>query len=333
MDDKNYSISVIRLIAMLMIIFCHILQGLNNTWAFWVNIGVQIFFFVSGFLYGKKEIKSKRDFYKKRIVKILTPYLIGLTVGLFLDVFLLKDTLSVKSIVGCYLGLGAFANNMPILSHTWFVSYILLCYMIVPVLQVVFSQNKFVNNFLLFLLFICIIQLFQIYHVINIEACWINNFIFGYFYGKCCNEQKEERIFNSFVILSSIIMVPLAIIYQENIAIKLLAFLNNYSNIIMNYGHVLLGTVIFIILYKILNHLKIENNALLKFSDKYSYYIYLVHQIFILYSFSVLFLTKYLWFNIILIFIFSIISAVILKLLSDLLIKAANKYLFATESN
>ena len=35
--EKNINISVIRLISLLMIITCHIFQGLDNELAFWFN--------------------------------------------------------------------------------------------------------------------------------------------------------------------------------------------------------------------------------------------------------------------------------------------------------
>ena len=57
----------------LMIITCHILQGLNYEAAFYINVGVQIFFFMSGYLYGKKEIDNPKKFYKNRIKRILMP--------------------------------------------------------------------------------------------------------------------------------------------------------------------------------------------------------------------------------------------------------------------
>ena len=72
---KNVAISYIRLISMLMIISCHILQGLNLRLAFWINVGVQIFFFVSGFLYGERVVLNIKDFYIKRTKKILLPTL------------------------------------------------------------------------------------------------------------------------------------------------------------------------------------------------------------------------------------------------------------------
>lgn len=325
MEEKDYSISVIRLISMLMIISCHILQGLNNRWAFWINVGVQIFFFMSGFLYGKKIIKNNKEFYKKRIIKVLVPYCIIFTIVLFLDFCFLNNSYPIKRIIGCFLGLGAFGNNIPILTHTWFVSYILLCYILVPLLQFIFNKPNFKSNFLIFLVITLLIQILNIYEIINIEACWINNFIYGYFYGKCCNEEKQERKFNIFITILLVIIMPLAVIYQEKIPIILPDILNTYSNIIVNYGHVLLGTSIFIILHKLFNKLNLRKSKLLLFSDKYSYYIYLVHLIFILRSFSVLFLTKYLFINITLIILLSIISALLLKNITDLLLLIINE--------
>lgn len=41
--DHDYSISLIRLIATLFIITCHIMQYLTIELAWWFNVGVQIF--------------------------------------------------------------------------------------------------------------------------------------------------------------------------------------------------------------------------------------------------------------------------------------------------
>lgn len=89
--------------------------------------------------------------------------------------------------------------------------------------------------------------------------------------------------------------------------------MNTHSIMIINYGHVFLGVILFILFYKTFNKLKIKENFILKFSDKYSYYIYLTHQIFILNRFSVLSLTKNTGLNILFIFLLSFISGVLLK--------------------
>ena len=60
---------------MLSIILCHILQYFDNELAWWFNVGVQVFLFMSGFLYGKRATPSDDlKFIKKQFRKILIDY-------------------------------------------------------------------------------------------------------------------------------------------------------------------------------------------------------------------------------------------------------------------
>lgn len=322
---KNYSLSIIRLFALLLIISCHILQGLDSKLALWANLGVQLFFFLSGYLYGKKKIKDTKDFYIKRIKKVLIPYDVICIIALLLGTFILDYKYSMIHIIGCLLGFGGIIGNVSIISHTWFVTYILLCYLLLPILQKVFNEKTFKKNFINFISIVLFLQLLQFYDVVMIDVCWINNFIFGYFYSKCCNNKKENKTYEIFMYVITILIMPFAFIYQENIGINLPSILDTYSVAITLYGHVFLGTVIFILLNKLLSKFNFKENFILRFSDKYSYYVYLVHQIFILNSFSVLHLTEYTIINVILILILSILSAIILKIVTDFIIKVFEK--------
>ena len=71
---KNYSISLLRLIAMLFIVLCHFFQYYDVELAWWFNVGVQMFFCISGFLYANKKIDSAIDFITRNLQKILIPY-------------------------------------------------------------------------------------------------------------------------------------------------------------------------------------------------------------------------------------------------------------------
>lgn len=64
-NNQSKAISLIRAISALMIIWCHIFQGLDNELAWWFNVGVQIFLFMSGFLMAKDYINSPLTFLKK----------------------------------------------------------------------------------------------------------------------------------------------------------------------------------------------------------------------------------------------------------------------------
>ena len=49
-------------------------NGIHIEWAFWFNVGVQMFLFISGFLYGKKDKIEAVGFYKKSFPKLLVDY-------------------------------------------------------------------------------------------------------------------------------------------------------------------------------------------------------------------------------------------------------------------
>jgi len=322
---KSHSISLIRLIAMLMIITCHILQGLSSSWAFWFNIGVQIFLIISGYLYGSKNVTSTKEFYIKQIKKILVPYLVLAVIIFTLEAIFLNKRYSITLMLGSLLGFGGVAGNSKILSHTWYITYILICYLLIPLLQRIFNSDNFKQNAKNFMLLTIFIQALEFFDVINVKACWINTFIFGYAYKRCCKQIKEQRLTKIAVFVLFVVSFPFAVILQEKINVSLPSIFNTYSKYIMNYGHVILGAVLFILLFDIFERIKLKENVILKLSDKYSYYIYLIHQIFILNSFSLLKLTNYLSINILIILLTTIVSAITLKYISDIVLKLVDK--------
>ena len=72
--DKNISVSLARFVAMVFIVVCHFCQYYGMEAAWWFNVGVQMFFCISGFLYGNKNIPSFFGFVAKNFKKILVPY-------------------------------------------------------------------------------------------------------------------------------------------------------------------------------------------------------------------------------------------------------------------
>ncbi|MCF2660187.1 hypothetical protein JQM83_13475 [Parabacteroides distasonis] len=70
---------------MIMIVICHMLQYYDNELSRWFNVGVQIFFVISGFLYGSKYVHNPILFLKKAAIKIFIPYYVFIftTAGLY----------------------------------------------------------------------------------------------------------------------------------------------------------------------------------------------------------------------------------------------------------
>lgn len=319
--NKNV-ISLIRMISLLMIISCHILQGLNNSLAFWVNVGVQIFLFISGFLYGNKKITDAKEFYKKRFFKIFLPYFIFMNIILLIEYIILKYTYSFRYILGNTLGMGGLIGTYSIISHTWFMSYILLCYILTPILDKCFN-NDFKHNLINFVLICAFLQILEFYGIFNLAVIWIINYILGYFYARTYEDSKNRKKLSILVFIAFIIVISLVIMLETKVTV--LPIIKNFAVYIDRYGHVLLGSTIFIILYEILKKVDIKDNKLLSFSDKYSYYIYLTHQVFILGAFSLLFLTKILTVNILIIFICSILSGILLEFICNKILKVISK--------
>lgn len=327
--NKNYSISLIRLISLLMIISCHILQGLNIELAFWINVGVQIFFFMSGFLYGLKDNENLSiiKWYKKQFTKILLPLFILQIIILIIDHFLFNITYSKYQIIANMIGLGGFYGPFPILSHTWFVSYILICYLITPILyNIGFHSMKPYKAFKLLFIIALILIAFQYFKVTYINAAWLYNYVLGFFFADYFIKQKRNyKSFTSFIIsLTILTLIPRLYIQYGNI--NLPNFIIDNQTYLYNWNHILIGTSLFIIMYSLFNKIKIPKLKILELSDKYSYFIYLTHQIFILNYLSILFFTKSLILNILLILFISILSGIILYLLTSLIKKLTSRY-------
>ncbi|WP_303926136.1 acyltransferase family protein [Subdoligranulum variabile] len=104
---KNYAISLVRCLAMISIITCHALQYYNNPLATWANVGVQIFLFMSGYLYGQRDIVEIVPFYKRTFLKILSSYWIAVFVFGLIHTFWLntidKYAFVKLFVVGCWL--------------------------------------------------------------------------------------------------------------------------------------------------------------------------------------------------------------------------------------
>ena len=85
---ESDAISFVRVCAMISIVSCHLLQAYNNHWAWVLNVGVQVFLVLSGYLYGHKCITQWKEWFWSRIKKLYVPFLLfSLTVLMLLDFF------------------------------------------------------------------------------------------------------------------------------------------------------------------------------------------------------------------------------------------------------
>lgn len=327
------AVSSIRLIALAMIVACHIFQGENIVLAWWFNVGVQIFLFMSGFIYGTKVIDNPGEYVKKRSQRILVPYyILLLAVTLFYAVFA-RNLLNLNGFLTNLLVLQGFGTGLAGIEHLWFISYILMCYLVTPVLQAVdisSPKNKKGNYIFKLLLILVGLQIINYAKVINFSIPNFSAYILGYyfsrrhFYYDGYHQNKPDQSMRrslTGIFTACILTTPLVIYLEYFYNKSLFSPLYPYKDILFAWNHTLLGMSLFLAMYMIFERIYRDKTSrtvekVLHGSDKYSYSIYLTHQIFILGQFSLLNITPAKFINIILIILCAVISGMGLQKLN-----------------
>ena len=153
---KDINIQIIRIVAMFFILFCHFFNEIGNKLAVlgqFFNVGVFIFFIISAYLYGKKNITNSLKWIKRRVVQICVPVYIWL---IFVNVIYLITRTDVKYINNLFyvLNIQAFVNySLQGLEHLWFISIILIIYLITIILNKLKNVKISLNNVYMILLF------------------------------------------------------------------------------------------------------------------------------------------------------------------------------------
>ena len=136
----------IRIFAMASIVLCHLVPHHPNLYVQssvqFFNIGVQIFFILSGFLLGQQgEIKFPMHWYKKRLKRIYLPWL--LFVAVLAGIHLCKGN-SILTFDWLKLVLGLQGANVGVqgAGQTWFITSLIVCYLATPLLNACLTRFK-----------------------------------------------------------------------------------------------------------------------------------------------------------------------------------------------
>ena len=304
-QQKN-AITIVRVLSMLMIITCHILQGYNRPSAFLFNVGVQIFFLLSGFLYGKIEIKSITLFVKKRFVKLYVPFiLIVLCCAMVYMIFNVADV-SIRTIVPYILNIQGFVGEgIAGLNHLWFLSVLMICYFITPIAQKILKYKSIL--FVVVWIILCIIE-FGVIQKMQSVAAWVMLYLLGMFWGK----MKIIWINIGLLVTSTIIsFVMMCFLKME--------YLTDPHMVRYSIGlHYVLALCIVSVLYCALGKIEFCMPKWLQYCNDVSYEVYLIHHILILGPLSLLFLTPIKAINIVLIIVITLVLSHLLNRLMNL---------------
>ena len=296
-QSESIAVSYLRVIATLLILTCHILQALGNRWAWVLNIGVQVFFFISGYLYGHKNIVNWKSWYINRFKKIYIPFISTVFIFVIL-LFLFNYTFSPLNIISYVFASQWFYGNIFGLEHLWFITAVLLCYLSTPLLQSLKSDN------ILPLIVLFIYSLYELFIVRYDVKVFIPLFIFAFGYFYACLESRWKT--STTIMLLTICCIVIFHTTWGDILVY-----NSRQNQVF---HTYCGITFSILFLQLAS--KLRNIILLPighFIDKYSYEIYLIHHPLILGPLSLMFASDYISANVIAILLLTVLSSVFLK--------------------
>lgn len=320
LDNRDSGISLVRVLAMLSIILCHILAEFDSVRFLGqvFNVGVLTFIFISGYLYGKKDVKHIGSWLYKRGIKILIPMYIFM-IFLFIYRAVALDQINIKHYILHLFNVQGFTGGVQGAGHLWFLTVIMLCYLITPLLNNVKNRGFSLKNLVIILAALIVIDIMVtcfISAMIGRFVCFMLLYSVAYFYSF---KQQKKTSTKSLILFTAIAIFA---VFCRLGAKYLIDGTVLYDSVIVTYSQSIFGAWIFLFIYYFKD--KIPTSRLIKHFDDISFAIYITHYMFIVGPFSVMSLTKYAAINIVLVLAFSYVSGFVLNKLSELLLKLLN---------
>ena len=315
--EKNVSIQIIRIFSMLLIIFAHIASessiGIVKNSAQFLNVGVWIFLFISGYLYGKKEKIEIKKFYFGRLKKVFLPMYLFM-ICLYIITYIVKGNIDIKYAVIYLFDLQYIFGGMNGATHLWFLTAIGICYLITPLLAM--YKEKMLKYKLIIIITVIIIGIVLgfVNEIASLCVLYFSIYLIGYL-----NSSKEKL--NIFLCLAMAILgIGIRLIGR-----KLLDGTVYYNIFIVFFTQTMLAISIFYIVKAISEKMNLKQSKLINYFDEYSYYIYITHYMFFRGPIITMKITNNFLLNIFITLILSYLSAIILKSIYSLILKIDEK--------
>lgn len=295
---KWYSeIVLLHCVGMLMILFAHIAHanGYMNVGEMLIT-GVPLFLFVSGFLVGVKPVSHNMVWLAKKAKRILVPYYVLLIAVLILYLILQTEPFQIKQWIILFTDLQGLTNFLfyndvtgyysPLaqgIGHFWFVTIIMLCYLLVPLFEkVCVSSFLKKHSIAIIVTTILVVQPVLLFYNVQISALVV--FFLGYLFAKNGIEMTGKRFI--LMILSMILLFGCRLIMRNYIDGTVI-----YNHYIANLSNYAIGLWIVALFFYLRIRMPkiIDGIASWKFVlwlESIIYEIYLVHHIIIKGSWS-----------------------------------------------
>ena len=336
MKHRNIQLDVVRCVALFLIVLCHTNIGLENAAPYIVKLkwfvgkcGVPLFLIISGYLNLPMKYEDK-EFISKRFKRVFLPFLFWSILYVVLDLIIHNRTFSVNIFSeDCFL----IASS----AHLWYIYAILALYLITPIISEYFQKCS-KNMFQFYLSIWLMSALFTYYYHWTGHAFFDHNFTYVTYYlggylgyyilGYYIKRFSPALIFSQLNVRNSVIIGSLFFLAIFFISIGY--FILNMTTVEISKYVTIVPILFSVITFSILWKIKVKNIRVTKVIDslsKYSFGIYLIHEIVIIYVFP-LFIGKCNWneyndiilllINISLVFLNIIICYLIIRILAFL---------------
>lgn len=220
-NQKFISVTYARALATCLIFFCHILFISNNFEAsMWLNIGVPLFFIISAFLMSVKTFGATWDarymYYIKRLKSIFPAYLIYV-LSIVITLIIIGRSPSLEAVIMYAFGLAGFADESVLgLGHLWFISVLLICYIITPWLYRILNSNVEFKKLVITIFLLTLFVLFILvgYPSYGIHICTYAIAYIGFFRTRQNISKHDLLLWSALAIVSSIIRLILDPIFM-----------------------------------------------------------------------------------------------------------------------
>ncbi|MDU5741519.1 MAG: acyltransferase family protein [Clostridium sp.] len=317
----DFNISIIRVLSMLSIIGGHLLSmyGINHFQ--FGAIGVEIFLFISGYLYSKKNISNIKEWIINRCTRLIVPYWIVLS-GVIVLRFCFKYEVTLDAVAVFALNMQGVDKifreiSLPALrgmGQTWFLTVLILCYGIMLFLKKNEHVEKFIRkNIKVIFLFSVILQL--LLSAIHIQIIRPLCFFYGYFWADSKLDVSKNKYIKLtiFMIVFTVLRFITHMFYDQSVI---------YDYVVFGWSFVILAVWLIFTAVKFFNHFsgireKMVNKKSWLVIDLMTYPLFLTHYMFASGEFAVINWVKGIFGQLIVFFAITIITASIVLIISD----------------
>lgn len=285
MNKRDFSIEFIRVAAMFMIIIDHILCRITFPGVALIiqvcNSGVFLFLFISGFLFGKKEIKNWGEWFKKRCFRILIPLWIFAAIDIVIEYLLWHQFYPEHILLYAFNLQGIKVATIGSI-NLWFVTLIMICYLITPLIQwIKMRSGMFLKAVVILLIVLQVILAYVtdsgLFGNHTLSWCIIAVLVYGTGYIVGDKILAYSKSYKSMIISLMILFIGvLATVFGK----KLLNETVFYERILSVYGMICIDQFLILLFYKSGSYIQnIKLKKIIQHFDRISYEFYIVHGI------------------------------------------------------